>query len=201
MRRLLAMLLLLIVTTSPAFAVQKSPRQAVERLNAGLLEIMKNAEALGYQGRLKQFASLLDETYNLAAMARAAVGRQWEELSGPQRRRLVDAFTRMTRATYASRFDGYSGERFEVMGDEPGVQDLVLVKSRLIKTDGESVALDYMTKDFDGQWRIVDVYYDGKYSELARLRAEFGSVLRREGLEGLIAKIEAKITRAASGGG
>lgn len=201
MRRLLAMLLLLIVTTSPAFAVQKSPRQAVERLNAGLLEIMKNAEALGYQGRLKQFAPLLDETYNLAAMARAAVGRQWEELSGPQRRRLVDAFTRMTRATYASRFDGYSGERFEVMGDEPGVQDLVLVKSRLIKTDGESVALDYMTKDFDGQWRIVDVYYDGKYSELARLRAEFGSVLRREGLEGLIAKIEAKITRAASGGG
>lgn len=201
MRRLLAMLLLLIVTTSPAFAVQESPRQAVERLNAGLLEIMKNAEALGYQGRLKQFASLLDETYNLAAMARAAVGRQWEALSGPQRRRLVDAFTRMTRATYASRFDGYSGERFEVMGDEPGVQDLVLVKSRLIKTDGESVALDYMTKDFDGQWRIVDVYYDGKYSELARLRAEFGSVLRREGLEGLIAKIEAKITRAASGGG
>lgn len=190
---------LLIFMAPPMLAAEERPSQVVERLNAGLLEIMRDAEVLGYEGRLERFATLLGETYQLVAMARASVGRQWESLSEPERNRLVDAFSRMTRATYASRFDGYSGERFEIVGWEAAAQDLVLVKSRLVKPDGDSVALDYMTKPFDGRRRIVDVYLDAKYSELARLRAEFGSVLRREGLDALLAKIEAKIARAASG--
>jgi len=200
MKRGLGLLALLLLLASPAAAAAERPGQVVERLNAGLLEIMRSAETLGYEGRFERFATLLEDTYNLAAMARAAVGRQWEQLSETQRLRLVDAFSRMTRATYASRFKGYSGERFEVLGREPALQDLVLVKSRLVKSDGESVALNYMTQLFDGRWRIVDVHLDAKYSELARLRAEFGSVLRREGLDALMAKIEAKIARAANGG-
>ena len=201
MRQWLAALLLLVLMPLQALAAQEAPAQVVERLNAGMLEIMREAEALGYSGRLGRFGALLGETYNLPAMARAVVGRQWADLSETQRNRLVDAFSRMTQATYASRFDGYSGERFEVLGRGPVVQDLVLVKSRLIKSDGESVALDYMTKVFAGEWRIVDVYLDAKYSELARLRAEFGSVLRRHGLDALIAKIEERIARTIPQGG
>ena len=106
----------------------------------------------------------------------------------------------MTFATYASRFTGFAGERFEVTGEEPAVKDLVLVRSRLIRADGETVALDYTTKDYDGEWRIVDVNLDASYSELARLRAEFSSVLRREGIDSLIEKIEARIARSAAEG-
>lgn len=201
MARRFGTLVLALLLALPALAAEERPAQVIERLNAGLLEIMRNAEALGYAGRVERFALLLPDTYNLEAMARGAVGPQWQDLSGDERARIVDVFARMTESTYASRFNGYSGESFEVLGEEPSAQDLMVVASRLVKANGEAVELNYAMKSFDGKWRVIDVYLEAKYSELARLRAEFGSVLRREGVDALIARIEAKIRRTASQGG
>jgi phospholipid transport system substrate-binding protein len=201
MSRLFKLLLIFCLWTPAALAAANpAPSGVVERLNSGLLSVMRDADSIGYAGRVARFGELLSETYNLAAMAKASVGAAWEKLSQDDRARLTDAFSRMTYATYASRFSGYSGERFEVLGTEPTVRDLVVVHSRLVRANGETVALDYTAKQYDGQWRIVDVNIDGKYSELARLRAEFSSVLQREGLDGLLQKIEARIARSASEG-
>jgi len=199
MARVVKLLWLFCLWATPALA-DSAPGGVVERLNAGLLAVMQNAESLGYAGRVSRFEKLLGETYNLAAMAKASVGPGWRNLSDAERSRLRDAFARMTYATYASRFKGFKGERFEVLGAEPAVQNLVVVHSRLIRANGEAVALDYTTKDFDGDWRIVDVNVDAKYSELARLRAEFSSVLQREGFDSLLQKIEARIARTAGQG-
>ncbi len=201
MTRLLPLLLLVVGVFSiagPASAVGERPRDLVEGLNAGLLAIMQRAESLGFEGRVEAFAELLDKTYNLGVMSRVAVGGYWRKLSEADRGRLVDAFTRLTHATYARRFTGYSGERFEIVGEAPmKKKGLVLVRTRLVKADGEVVKLNYMTKQYEIGWRIVDVYLAAKYSELARLRAEYTSVLKRDGFDVLIAKIEDRIEAAA----
>ncbi|MDP6706888.1 MAG: ABC transporter substrate-binding protein [Alphaproteobacteria bacterium] len=185
----------------PASAATEGPSDVVARLNEGLLGIMQNAESLGYEGRAEAFADVLAPTYHLRVMSRASVGAYWRKLDIPHKRRLIDAFARMTYATYARRFTGYSGERFEIVGEEPSIRDLVLVRTRLVKSNGEAVDLNYLTKEYKVGWRIVDVYLDAKYSELARLRAEYTSVLKRDGFEGLIAKIEAQIEDAAGSNG
>jgi phospholipid transport system substrate-binding protein len=41
-------------------------------------------------------------------------------------------------------------------------------------------------------WRIVDVYLDGTISELARRRDEFTSIIKNQGLDGLIALLKKK---------
>jgi phospholipid transport system substrate-binding protein len=200
MTRLLPLLLLVVTTFSiagPAGAAGERPRDLVEGLNAGLLAIMQQAESLGFEGRVEAFAELLDKTYHLRVMSRVAVGGYWRKLSEADRGRLVDAFTRMTHATYARRFTGYSGERFEIVDEAPTIKNLVLVRTRLVKTDGEVVKLNYLTKQYEAGWRIVDVYLAAKYSELARLRAEFTSVLKRDGFDVLIAKIEDRTKAAA----
>ncbi len=189
-------LVALLWAAGPARALEPS-EALVARLNAGMLGIMQKADELGFQGRVSAFDALLGETYNLESMAKAAVGQRWRKLDDARKQRLVAAFTAMTVATYAGRFKGYSGERFEVDGSEPSVRGLILVRGRLHRSDGEPVSLDYLTKSYDQGWRIVDVYLDGKYSELARLRAEFASVLAREGYDGLIRRIEARTAKAA----
>jgi phospholipid transport system substrate-binding protein len=44
-----------------------------------------------------------------------------------------------------------------------------------------------------GAWRISDVYLDGTISQLAVHRAEFYSILRRDGVEGLVTALNRKV--------
>ncbi len=202
MRRLLTTLVLVVLTsTTMAEAASEPASQVVERLNAGLLDVMQKAKELGFDGRVEALAEVLGGTYHLPVMTKAAVGRYWRRFDGKQREYLVDAFTRMTLATYADRFNGYSGERFEVLEEVPTIKDLVLVKNRLIKSNGDVIMLNYLTRRYGNNWRIVDVYLDAKYSELARLRSEFLSVLSKGGFTALMAKLEERIKKAGASDG
>ena len=54
-------------------------------------------------------------------------------------------------------------------------------------------ALNYLTRPRDGEWRIIDVFLDARFSELARMRADYTAVIKRQGFDSLIETIEAKI--------
>ena len=88
----------------------------VERLNDVLLETMRNADSLGYQGRFDLLTPILHEVFAFEQMARFSVGRQWEGVASEARADMIATFARLSIAEFASRFDGFSGERFEVVG-------------------------------------------------------------------------------------
>jgi phospholipid transport system substrate-binding protein len=69
----------------------------------------------------------------------------------------------------------------------------MIVRTRIIKSNGEPVSVDYAMRQNDGAWQISDVYLDGTISQLATQRSEFGAILRREGFEGLIATLQRKV--------
>jgi phospholipid transport system substrate-binding protein len=175
--------------------------QAVaNRLHNALLATMKSAATVRFAGRAEALAPILIEVFNLPVMARVVVGPGWKELSDDQQRRFTDAFTRMTIATYANRFDGYAGETFETLPDTPPQQNGFMVQTRLNRTDGQPpVALNYlMRQEKDGGYRIVDVYLSGSISELATRRSEYSATLKRDGIEKLIEGIESRVKALSS---
>jgi phospholipid transport system substrate-binding protein len=185
---------LLIVGITPAHAAGEAPRPVVETFYRALIDVMKQATTLGFDGRYKRLQPAIDSAFNLPLMVRLAVGPQWTQLSPDQQRRLTDAFRRFSIATYASRFDGYDGEHFEVRGEKPNVAGGgTLVETRLVATKGEAVELNYLLRQEEGRWQIIDVFLSGTISELATRRSEFTSVLRRDGPDGLATMLERKI--------
>ena len=189
---LLAALVIGALIPSWAQARQATPAETVNRLHAALIGSMRQGSAVGFQGRYNALAPTVVDSFNLGLMAQVTVGRQWRRLSAHQQARLTEAFTRMTLVIYATRFDDYSGERFELVSEDKTPRSIV-VMTRLIKADGEAVKLDYLLREFDGEWRIIDVLAKGSYSELATRRSEYSSVLKREGFEALIAKLNRKV--------
>jgi phospholipid transport system substrate-binding protein len=161
----------------------------VGALYNALLDTMKQAKQLGLKGRYDKLAPVLAKTYDLPLMSRIAVGPRWDGLSAPQRQSIITAFTRMTTATYASRFDGFSGERLEVEQtvDQPSGDKLV--KTRVVQSDGKTVALNYLVRNTSNGWRVIDVYLNGTISELASRRAEFGAILKSGGPDALVASL------------
>lgn len=179
-------------------------REAVERLNTTLLDVMQSADALGYRGRYEKLDPVLRSAFDFAFMAKIAVGRAWNDLDGTERSDLVERFSQMSVGTFASRFDGYSGERFEIFGEKPGPRETVIVDDRIIRPDDPEVGLNFVlkkganAKDAAG-WRIIDVMLDGKFSELARQRSEFSSVLKNGGYGDLIAALDQRIAELDAG--
>lgn len=190
--RLLVSVGCLLFVVFPASAAM-TPSERIAGLNATLLDVMQNASDLGYRGRYDKLHPVMTGLYDFSLMSRVAVGAYWKELEKAKREQLIDAFTRMSVATYAARFNGFSGEKFEIVSSEKSVRDTMLVKTNLIKSDGTPVALNYLTRAQDGEWRIIDVFLDARFSELARLRADYTAVIKRQGFDSLIKTIEAKI--------
>jgi len=136
-------------------------------------------------------------------MAKIAIGRAWNDLDQAQRDGLVERFSRMSVATFASRFDGYGGERFEIFGERSGPRETIIVDDRIIRQGKDPVGLNFVLRDRSGSeadWRIIDVMLDGKFSELARQRAEFSSVLKNGGYDELIMALDDRIASLRADG-
>ncbi|MDH3472698.1 MAG: ABC transporter substrate-binding protein [Rhodospirillales bacterium] len=181
-----------------AAAAEEAPRTVAEKLDAGLLEAMKNAKTLGYDGRYRTLEPVLAETFDFPFMARVSVGRHWRKMSEAEQARLVKVFARLSIATFAARFDGYGGETFEIAGEEPQPRGAVLVLNRLIKTNGKAVGINLLMREGEAGWRIIDVFLDAKFSELATKRSEYTAVIERDGFPGLLEAMEKKIANFAA---
>lgn len=170
-----------------------SPTPVVERFHAGLLQIMKEAKQLGFQGRIERLTPLMKETFDLEFMASKTVSREWRKLSDEDKARWIDAFTRLTTANYAGRFTGFKGEEFVTLGQQEAARGTEMVLSKIVVPDDKDVQLNYRLRKKDGVWKVIDIYLDGTVSELALRRAEYSSVLKNEGYEQLVATVETKI--------
>ena len=180
-----ALFMTLALLAAPADAASASAADTVHRFYEALLTTMRNGPSLGQQGRFKTLEPAVDRAFDLDYMTRMAVGPAWADLPAAQRQRLIDAFGRYVTATYADRFDSYSGEKLQVTGEQPYGAGVV-VNSRIVKSNGEPITINYLMRRSGDKWQIADIYLTGTISELATRRSEFSSVLRREGPDGLI---------------
>ena len=180
-------------TKAPADAGEILAAPSVERLHEALVGVMKSADDLGYAGRYDQLRPVVDETFDLGFMAEKSVGRHWKKLPESDQTRWLESFERLITANYAGRFDAYSGEAFETLGEEAAIHDTRVVRTRLLRPGDDAVQLDYRLREVDGSWRIIDIYLNGTVSELALRRSEYSSVLKRDGFEKLLTTIDAKV--------
>ena len=202
-RRLFLVLpLALLAGLRAAFAADpgSAPAALIERLYATLLEVMKQAKRLAFDERYKRLAPAIEQAFDLGLMTRIAIGPGWAGLAPDQQQRLGAAFARYTISNYANRFDDYGGERFEVSPKAAPNPNGVVVESRLVKSNGEKVNLNYLLRqDAAGAWKIIDVYLSGTISELATRRSEFSTVLQRGGADALVQLIEQRSAALRAG--
>ncbi len=157
-----------------------------------LLSVMQQAKTLGLKGRYEKLDPAIHKAFNLPLMTRLSVGPDWVRLSPDEQKSLTAAFSDLSVSTYAARFDGYSGEHFDVDPNPTQTSGGLIVNTKLVQSSGEPVELNYLMRDGDAGWQILDVFLKGTVSELATRRSEFSAVLRREGAEALLHLIQTR---------
>jgi phospholipid transport system substrate-binding protein len=187
----LAALLGLGLVSNPVQSAPASGGDTVQRLYDALLSTMKDGRTLGQSGRFTQLEPVIRRTFDIPAMARLSVGSSWASLSEAQRQQVTESFGRYISAVYADRFDSYAGQKLQVTGEQPNPAG-VIVRSQIVKANGEPVKVDYMMRRNGDSWLISDIYLDGAISEVATRRSEFAAILKSQGIDGLIAALNRK---------
>ncbi len=187
----LGVLLVLAILSCRADAMPANGGNTVQGFYDALLNTMRNGRTLGQSGRFTQLEPVIRKTFDIPSMARLSVGPSWPTLTEVQRQQVTESLGRYISAIYADRFDSYSGQKLQVTGEQPAAAGL-MVRTQIVKVNGEPVNVDYMMRRSGDSWLIADIYLDGAISEVATRRSEFSAILRNEGVDGLIAALDRK---------
>lgn len=136
----------------------------------------------------------LRESFNLSMMAQVAVGAPWATMSDKEHAAVIEAMSRYTEARYAREFRDFNTQTIVI---DPVVQ--IRGPDRLVKAEirekGEApLKLGYRLREYNGQWRIIDVIYNG-VSQLATQRSEFAETIRTGGAAALVKSLDQATAR------
>ena len=182
----------LIFSISVESRAADSPSAVVTAFHEQLLSIMKDAQKLSVKLRYEQLNPNIDRLFDMPRMTRIASGESWTNATPEQRQRLTKAFKHMGVSRLVTLFDGYSGEIFETLSERPGPQNSRAVQTQLRIPGEKPVGITYITVRAGNRWAIVDALLDNNISELTVRRSEYRSVLKEEGVEGLIKVLNKK---------
>ncbi len=180
--------------TSSHAQTPTEPKAKVQVFYDTLLETMQQGDQLGFDGRYKKLEPVIHDTFDVPTMLKIAIGAEWTKFTAEQKETLLKVFDEYMVTTYAARFKSYKNQKFEVGEVKEPAENRQLVETRLIRSNGDPIALNYLFRPAaDSDWKIIDVYLSGAISEMARMRSDFSSTVIGGGAEGITKALEEKI--------
>jgi phospholipid transport system substrate-binding protein len=199
-RRTVVHLALIGLAGLPIGALAADPAIApIQRLYDALLVVMKAGPPVPFEQRFAQLDPTIDAVFDLEGILQTSVGPSWSGLPADQKSALRAAFRRYTTATYVNNFSQFTGQRFEI---SPATRALPnndqVVTTQIIPTSGDPHRLDYVMRQANGAWRIVDVLADGTISRVAVQRSDFRHELLLGGSAALVTSLQTKAAELSS---
>jgi phospholipid transport system substrate-binding protein len=173
------------------------PTTPIAMLYTALAALMRLGTAPPFRQRYHQLAPVIDATLDLTTILRGSVGSFWATLDPAAQASLRATFRRFTVATYVANFDRYDGERLELLPGRRRVGADEVVQTRIVQGNGEPIRLDYVMRQSDSTWRVVDILLDGTISRVAVQHSDFRALLRSGDASALIASLQRKTTDLA----
>jgi phospholipid transport system substrate-binding protein len=187
---LVALLAATSVSAAPA-----SPTDAVRTTVGGVIDVLK-ARAPGGEVDRERISELIRDRFYFRGMAQSILGPGWRSASQPEQERFVDLFSKMLINLYMGRIEAYTNETVEY--DKEEVQDNRASVETNIVTKDAKIPLRYSLIDKGGEWLVYDVVIEG-VSLIRNYRTSYREILRNDGMEGLLTRIETKLKELESG--
>ena len=185
-------------------AAEQSPEALVKQVTAEVLDAIKGDQKLAAgdrQAALKLAEDKVIPHIDFEEATRLAVGRAWSQASPEQKKQLITEFRRMLVRIYSSAIQPYEGQTIEVapVRMKPGDSEVTVHNTFKRASGGKPVGFDYSMRKTEQGWKIYDIVVEG-VSLVLTYRSEFDSLVKQEGVDGLIKRLAAKNTPAAVGG-
>jgi phospholipid transport system substrate-binding protein len=125
-------------------------------------------------------------------VAQIALGSHWKKLDQTQKLTFIGVLTNLSIATYAAQFNSYAGEKFQFEAAEEPKPERITLRYVMTAPNEKPIKFEYVVNQFEGKWEIINIIVDG-ISDLALKKAQYTSVIDREGFDKLVAKLNQKV--------
>lgn len=197
-RQIIASLAVLLFSFSaasvPAKANDAEAGKFVFSLGERAVSVLRDKENTTFAEREFAFRKILVEGFHINTISRFVLGRYWRGATAAQRSAYNDVFVDFIVRVYASRFDSYNGEHFEILEIiASGAEADTVVRTQILRPSGGApIIVDFRVRVIEGSYRVVDVTVEG-ISMLHTHRVEFASVINRRGMDGFLDELRAQV--------
>jgi phospholipid transport system substrate-binding protein len=176
-----ALILLVLLAAGPSATQALRDRDAEIRA-----ALPPPGQVLSEPGR-RSFEAVVARVVDTRQMLESAMGARWAKMTPKDRQRLQTAFEHRFRMSGASQFDSMREAKVEYLGETPKGSNVVVATRLQLKDETSDVS--YLMTRVGGSWHIIDVIIDG-VSTVENYRSSFARIIDREGLDGLIRRLE-----------
>jgi phospholipid transport system substrate-binding protein len=167
----------------------------ITQFYAVLLEVMKaGQQQVPFPQRVQMLAPAVDAAFDLPGILRISVGAYWSSLPPDQQQTLLSVFRSYTICNYVSSFHSYKGRVIAVSPTTRPVGSERVVTTTITKPGRDPLRIDYVMRDEDAGWKVVDVLLDGTISRVAVQRSDFASLVTAGNATQLIATLRNKVS-------
>lgn len=175
--------------TNPAKA---DPEVFVQTLSDDVVGTLKDG-SLDQEAKLAKLKQLLDEAADLELLAKLILGRYWRTSTETEQADYVSVFRQLVNKTMADRLSDYGGETIEVVGSQSVSERDTMVQTLVNRPGGAPpYKVDWRVRESVSQTAVIDVVAEG-VSLVVTQRSEIGDIVAKEGMVGLIAKLETRL--------
>ncbi len=192
------LLLTLMVGIALTFTVMShagnTPTDDVRTSVDAMLEILKN-EQLDKEDKRAQMSTVINERFDFRAMSQRTLATNWKKTSNEEKQQFIALFSQLIESSYVGKIEAYTNEKVEYPGEK--VKGRKAVVETLIITSSADVPVNYKVYQKGDQWLVYDVVIEG-VSLISNYRSSYQEIMKKEGFDGLLAKMQAKIDELAS---
>jgi phospholipid transport system substrate-binding protein len=193
--KFLACLLAFLSLSVAAVAQDLAPDTLIKGVTDDVLAIVRtDPEVKG--GNARKISELVDAKvlphFNFARMTQLALGREWRKATPAQQKTLTDEFRDLLVRTYSKALTEYRNQTiaYKPVTLKPNDTE-AKVRTELRQGGAKPIELDYYLEKSPTGWKVFDIEIGG-ISLVMNYRETFGDEIRRSGIEGLIAELQAK---------
>jgi phospholipid transport system substrate-binding protein len=145
----------------------------------------------------KKLENIVTKAVDLEGMAKAALGKTWAETPPAKQKKFLEAFKGRFRKATGEQLDQYRSTNIKYFPEKKEDDDTIVPTEVVVK--GEPTHVDYRMREEKGGWRIVDIVVDD-VSTVENYRSSFNRIIKKEGMDGLIARLNGTGKVVDSGG-
>ncbi len=176
---------------TPVFAAS-TPTDTVKETVDKVITTLSDA-SLDEKSQRDVVMALIAERFNFPGMSKRILATNWKKANESQRARFVELFSHILGNTYWRRLRDYSEEKVEYVGEKIQNEKIARVKT-LIVTSTHEIPVDYSLHKAGDGWLAYDVVIEG-ISLVRNYRSSYQQIVKREGIDGLLAKMADKVAR------
>lgn len=171
----------------------ESPTVVVKEGVTEVVAMVKDT-SLDQIARRDRMRTSIASRFDFNTMSRSILAQNWKKASDQQRSRFIVLLRTLLEDTYMAAIESYTSEQIN-FGNEKIKGKRAVVNVSILLTSGAEAPLLFKLRDKNGEWIVYDVVIEG-VSLVSTFRSNFGSIVKREGVDGLLDRLEQKMEQS-----